>query len=197
MEAVFYLSGAVAIAATVMMLTRLNAVHALLYLIVSLLAVAVVFYTLGAPLVAALEVIIYAGAIMVLFIFVVMMLNLGERAAAMERSWLTPGIWVGPAILAGILMLEVVLLLWGGAAPPVAGVVVEPKAVGIALYGPYLIAVELASMLLLAGLVGAYHLGRQSPEEQGGTDGLDTRSRRAAAGGDPVRAGTDRTPGAP
>jgi NADH-quinone oxidoreductase subunit J len=125
------------------------------------------------------------------------MLNLGERAAAMERSWLTPGIWVGPAILAGILMLEVVLLLWGGAAPPVAGVVVEPKAVGIALYGPYLIAVELASMLLLAGLVGAYHLGRQSPEEQGGTDGLDTRSRRAAAGGDPVRAGTDRTPGAP
>ena len=197
MEAVFYLSGAVAIAATVMMLTRLNAVHALLYLIVSLLAVAVVFYTLGAPLVAALEVIIYAGAIMVLFIFVVMMLNLGERAAAMERSWLTPGIWVGPAILAGILMLEVVLLLWGGAAPPVAGVVVEPKAVGIALYGPYLIAVELASMLLLAGLVGAYHLGRQSPEEQGGTDGLDTRSRRTAVGGDPVRAGTDRTPGAP
>ena len=197
MDAVFYLSGAVAIAATVMMLTRLNAVHALLYLIVSLLAVAVVFYTLGAPLVAALEVIIYAGAIMVLFIFVVMMLNLGERAAAMERSWLTPGIWVGPAILAGILMLEVVLLLWGGAAPPVAGVVVEPKAVGIALYGPYLIAVELASMLLLAGLVGAYHLGRQSPEEQGGTDGLDTRSRRTAVGGDPVRAGTDRTPGAP
>ena len=65
--------------ATVMMITRLNAVHALLYLIVSLLAVAVVFYTLGAPFVAALEVIIYAGAIMVLFVFVVMMLNLGEN----------------------------------------------------------------------------------------------------------------------
>ena len=59
-------------------ITRLNAVHALLYLVVSLLAVAVAFYTMGAPLVAALEVIIYAGAIMVLFIFVVMMLNLGS-----------------------------------------------------------------------------------------------------------------------
>ena len=78
---VFYIAGAVAILATVLMLTRLNAVHALLYLVVSLLAVAVVFYTLGAPFVAALEVIIYAGAIMVLFVFVVMMLNLGEQAS--------------------------------------------------------------------------------------------------------------------
>ena len=59
--------------------------HALLYLIVSLLAVALVFFTLGAPFVAALEVIIYAGAIMVLFVFVVMMLNLGARAVAREE----------------------------------------------------------------------------------------------------------------
>jgi len=80
MTALFYVTAAVSILSTIMMLTRLNAVHALLYLIVSLLAVAVVFYTFGAPFVAALEVIIYAGAIMVLFIFVVMLLNLGERA---------------------------------------------------------------------------------------------------------------------
>ena len=59
--------------------------HALLYLIVSLLAVAVVFFTLGAPFVAALEVIIYAGAIMVLFVFVVMMLNLGQDAERTKR----------------------------------------------------------------------------------------------------------------
>ena len=80
MTIVFYVAGAVAIVSTALMITRLNAVHALLYLIVSLLAVAVVFYTLGAPFIAALEVIIYAGAIMVLFVFVVMMLNLGEEA---------------------------------------------------------------------------------------------------------------------
>ena len=79
MELAFYIAGAVAVLSTVLMLTRLNVVHALLYLIVSLLAVAVVFYVLGAPFVAALEVIVYAGAIMVLFVFVVMMLNLGEE----------------------------------------------------------------------------------------------------------------------
>ena len=78
MEVAFYIAAIVAIVSTVLTITRLNAVHALLYLIVSLLAVAVVFYALGAPFVAALEVIIYAGAIMVLFVFVVMMLNLGS-----------------------------------------------------------------------------------------------------------------------
>ena len=91
MELAFYIAGAVAVISTILMLTRLNVVHALLYLIVSLLGVAVVFYTLGAPFVAALEVIIYAGAIMVLFVFVVMMLNLGEHGAEMEKQWLTPG----------------------------------------------------------------------------------------------------------
>ena len=100
-----------AIVATVLMITRLNAVHALLYLIVSLLAVSVVFYTLGAPFVAALEVIIYAGAIMVLFVFVVMMLNLGEQAARAERALLRPSMWIGPSILAAILMAEFTYLL--------------------------------------------------------------------------------------
>ena len=96
MEVAFYIAASVAIVSTVLTITRLNAVHALLYLIVSLLAVAVVFYTMGAPLVAALEVIIYAGAIMVLFVFVVMMLNLGKRAAKAKRQWMQGNIWVGP-----------------------------------------------------------------------------------------------------
>ena len=99
MELTFYVAGAVAVISTALMLTRLNVVHALLYLIVSLLGVAVVFYVLGAPFVAALEVIVYAGAIMVLFVFVVMMLNLGGHATGMERQWLTPGIWTGPVVL--------------------------------------------------------------------------------------------------
>src|SRR5574341_2112047 len=98
MDLLFYISASIAIISTILVITRLNAVHALLYLIVSLLAVAIVFYTLGAPFVAALEVIIYAGAIMVLFIFVMMMLNLGPRAVAQEREWLRPGAWAGPAV---------------------------------------------------------------------------------------------------
>ena len=71
MELVFYISAAVAIAATLCVVTHADPVHALLYLTVSLLAVALIFIILGAPFIGALEVILYAGAIMVLFIFVV------------------------------------------------------------------------------------------------------------------------------
>jgi len=196
MEPAFYIAGAVAVISTILMLTRLNVVHALLYLIVSLLAVAVVFYVLGAPFVAALEVIIYAGAIMVLFVFVVMMLNLGEHGAEMEKQWLAPGIWTGPVLLASILIIQVLYLVWGGTAG-LGTRVVEPKEVGIALFGPYLIGVELASMLLLAGLVGAYHLGFRKAEKPEIQHGRDTHERRAAASGNPVLARTDqlaRTP---
>ena len=83
-----------------LVITQHNAVHALLYLIVSLLAVAVIFFTLGAPFVAALEVIIYAGAIMVLFVFVVMMLNSGRATVEQERGWLSPGSLDRPGSLA-------------------------------------------------------------------------------------------------
>ena len=196
MEAIFYIAGAVAIISTVLMLTRMNAVHALLYLIVSLLAVAVVFYVVGAPFVAALEVIIYAGAIMVLFIFVVMMLNLGERAVAAERSLIKPGMWLGPAVLAAVLLAEVASLLVSGSTSgnPPAGV--SPRQVGTALMGAYLIGVELASILLMAGLVGAYHLGwRGSEKSQELQHGYDSHAARPAAGSDPVFVGRGRSAG--
>lgn len=155
----FYLTSAIAVFATVMMITRLNAVHGLLYLILSLLAVGVLFFLMGAYFAAVLEVIIYAGAIMVLFVFVIMMLNQGQKTQAQERAWLQPGIWIGPSLLGLVLFAEmVVIIALGGNAE--TGHVVNAKQVGIALYGPYLLAVELASMLLLAGLVGAYHLGK-------------------------------------
>jgi len=139
----------------------LNAVHALLHLIVSLLAIAVIFFTLGAPFVAALEVIIYAGAIMVLFVFVIMMLNLGPHAAEAERRWLDPAIWVGPGILALILAGEVGYLILRGAAGTTGAAIVGPQTVGVSLFTTYMLGVELASLVLLAGLVGAYHLGRR------------------------------------
>src|SRR5512139_2193833 len=103
MTVLFYLSAFIAVLATVLVITRTNAVHALLYLIVSLLAVAMIFLALGAPFAAMLEIIIYAGAIMVLFIFVIMMLNLGMHSASQERAWLQPGVWKGPAVLCVIL----------------------------------------------------------------------------------------------
>lgn len=196
MEGIFYIAGAVAIVSTLLMITRMNAVHALLYLIVSLLAVAVVFYAVGAPFVAALEVIIYAGAIMVLFVFVVMMLNLGERAVAAERSLIKPGMWLGPAILSAVLFAEVASLLASGAAAENRPGSVGPKQVGAALMGPYLIGVELASILLMAGLVGAYHLGwRGSEKSQELQHGYDSHPARSASSGDSVLVGRGRSAG--
>ena len=192
MELTFYIAGAVAVVSTILMLTRLNLVHALLYLIVSLLAVAVDFFTLGAPFAAALEAIVYAGAIMVLFLFVVMMLNIGRHLAETERQWLTPGIWTGPVVLAGILITEVIYLAQGASAG-LGTTATGPKEVGIALFGPYMIGVELASMLLLAGLVGAYHLGlrqTEKPEIKHDTSALEGR---VDTGGDLVLAGADRS----
>ena len=161
MEIAFFIAASVALVSTIMVITQLNAVHALLYLIVSLLSTATIFYILGAPFAAALEIIIYAGAIVVLLIFVVMVLNLGEASVNQESRWFTPGIWVGPAILSTILLAELVYMITGKNGYMTGAHSVDSKHVGIMLYGPYLLAVELASMLLLAGLVGAYHLGRR------------------------------------
>lgn len=164
MTILFYLAAAVAVIASAMVITRLNAVHALLYMIVSLLALALVFYALGAPFVAALEVIIYAGAIMVLFVFVVMMLNLGEQTVAQEKEWLNPRAWAGPTVLALILVAILAYALVGGGRFLTESVIL-PKQVSITLFGPYLLGVELASLLLLAGLVGAHHIGRRTTNE--------------------------------
>lgn len=160
MSVLFYGSAIIAILATLMVITRTNIVHALLYFIVSLLAIAVIFYTLGAPFAAALEVIVYAGAIMVMFLFVVMMLNLGHVTQDQEKAWLVPSIWVGPTIMAVPLLAEVLYAI-NLNKETMAHTVVGAKELGEVLFGPYVLAVELASLLLLAGLVGAYHLARK------------------------------------
>ncbi len=165
MVVLFFVAALVAVISTLMVITRLDAVHALLYLIVSLLSVAVIFYLLGAPFVALLEVIIYAGAIMVLFIFTVMMLNLGRAAREQESRWLKPRMWIGPAILAAILIGELAYVLSGREEAYSTGIV-PPKTFAVGLFGPYLMAVELASILLMAGLVGAYHLGSDWREKK-------------------------------
>ncbi len=166
MLAIFYITAAVAVAATLLMLTRRNAVHGLLYLVISLLAVALIFFLLGAPFAAALEVIIYAGAIMVLFLFVVMMLNLGEQTTETERQWLQLNAWRWPGLLAAILIGEVVYVVGASGVDNAGAEAVGPREVAMTLFGPYLMGVELASLLLLAGLVGAYHLGRRQGEPQ-------------------------------
>lgn len=95
-----------------------------------------------------------------------MMLNLGPASVAQERGWLKPGIWAGPVILGTLLLAELLYVLFvtpSGAG--ISGTTVGPKEVGISLFGPYLLVVELASMLLLAAAVTAFHLGRNEAKE--------------------------------
>ena len=161
MQQTFYIVSSIAVLATLMVVTRHNLIHALLYLVVSFLAIAVVFYLLGAPFMAALEVIIYAGAIVVLIIFVIMMLNLKEEAVEQERQWLSGKIFIGPVILSLILLGELLYIITTTESIKLSYQAVDAKAVGMSLYGPYVIGVELSGILLMSGFVGAYHLGRQ------------------------------------
>jgi len=166
-EGLFYLAAIIAVVASLKVVTGKNTVHALLYLVISLLAVAVCFYLMGAPFAAGLEVIVYAGAILVLFVFAVMMFGLGldeTRNAPQSRGL---SLWVGPIVLASLLLIELVFVIDNSELKlKLSNKIVDSKQVGILLYGPYLFAVEIASFLLLAGLVAGYHYAK--PENQGG-----------------------------
>jgi NADH-quinone oxidoreductase subunit J len=160
MDFTFYIIAFVTVISTIMVITRHNPVHALLYLIISLLSISMIFFLLGAPFAALLEIIIYAGAIMVLFIFVIMLLNLGKETAKQEQEWLKPKIWIGPAILSAILLAELFYQIIIARAASYNLQTVDPKVVAVSLFRSYLIGVELAAMLLMAGVVGAAHIAQ-------------------------------------
>jgi len=161
MELAFYLSGLVAVLATVGVITGTSPVHAVVYLIVSLIAVALVFFALGAPFAGALEIIVYAGAIMVLFVFVVMMLNLRSENEG-EPTFLHPRNWLGPSLLALVLLgALLVIISQGGIGRSIDGDLLTARSVALIMFGPWLMVVELAAILLLAALVTASHVGRR------------------------------------
>lgn len=160
MPVLFYIASFIAVVATLRVITSFYPIHALLYLVVSFLAVSMIFLSLGAPFVAVLEVILYAGAIIVLLIFVVMMLNLGNETATQEKQWLQPKIWLGPSVLCLVLLVEMVVLVLRGTGANMQVPVVPVKNVSLALYREYVIAVELIGFLLMAGIVGAAHIGK-------------------------------------
>lgn len=163
---VFYVAALIAVIATVRVIVNTSPIYALLNLIISLIAISAVFFSLGAYFAAALEIIVYAGAIMVLFVFVVMMLNLGHQVAEQEKAWLAPKTWLGPSIMAVILLVVMIFGVYSTSGKEIPSTVIDAKAVGISLFGPYVLMVELASMLLLAGLVVAYHLGRSNQDAE-------------------------------
>ena len=164
----FYALAAVAIFASLRVVTLANPVHAILSMIVSLLAISGIFFVLGAPFAGALEVVVYAGAIMVLFVFVIMMLNLGMSNDEREERWLDAKTWAVPTGLTIIIavVLYAMIGLNHDEAAMIGGTTISAKAVGTALFTKYIMLIEVAALLLLAALVAAYHLGKESIDDE-------------------------------
>lgn len=164
-EVVFYLFGALAVASSVMMVTRKNPVYAAMYLVVTLFAVAAIFVLLQAHFLAALQVIVYAGAILVLFLFVIMLLNLGHdfEPDMRGRFW-----WVFGGGLMLVLFAELFVIVRGSAdvsGPNLVEPLLEAKgavaAVAEPLFTNYVVALELVGVLLLVAMIGAVVLAKR------------------------------------
>lgn len=161
-QALFYILATVTVVATILAIAENHPVHAIVYLVTSFFSLAVVFYLLAAPLIAMFEVIIYAGAVMVLFMFVIMMLDLGSPAEAGRPTLLH----CLPALLLAMITLAALVLLVVGRGAEDPGAVHAVQAVSVrdfaaTLFGRYGVAIEIISMQLLFAIVGALYLGRR------------------------------------
>jgi NADH-quinone oxidoreductase subunit J len=160
---IFYVLAAIILVSTALAITRRNLVHAVVYLVFSFFGSAMMFYLFGAPLLAVLEVIIYAGAIMILFLFIIMMVKAETSQGRLFpiQQWLP------------IVLIAVVYLVIGAAivsSAPGSQVALEvalakPKTFGQYLFQRHWLVIEIVSLLLLIALVGALYLGRKKPEE--------------------------------
>ena len=154
---IFYLLAIVILTATGLAITRRQPVHAVLYLIVAFLGTAALFYRLGAPLLAAFMVIVYAGAIMVLVLFVIMLFQRSPGEGELRPEW-------GPATLLGIVFLAVAVAMVfkdPGSGIVLRGAVVQPRDFGLFIFDRYWLAIEIVSILFLVALVAILHLGKR------------------------------------
>ncbi len=157
---IFYVLALFIVATTAMAITRRNLVHAIIYLIFSFFGSAMLFYLLGAPFLAALEVIIYAGAIMVLFLFIVIMMKFDHR----RQRLFAPGQWI-PAAVFGLVYLGIGALLVNsqpGGCTVLKTARATPAAFGRYVFETHWLSIEIVSLLLLVALVGTLFLGRRT-----------------------------------
>ncbi len=159
----FFLLAVVGIAAAGGMLLSTNAVHSALFLIVNFGTVAVMYLMLAAPFIALVQVTVYAGAIMVLFLFVIMLLGAERLPEPRRLRWQIPlAVGLGVALLAEAVYLTVVrgLSALGDEVPALTEGFGSPALVGEALFRQYLLPFEVTSVLLLVAMVGAIVLSR-------------------------------------
>jgi NADH-quinone oxidoreductase subunit J len=151
----------------VMVITARSAVHSVVFLVLNFLAVAVVYVVLGAEFLAVIQVLVYAGGIVVLYLFVVMLVNQKRAPEAHHDPHRKTGLGI---VLAAAVLAEVTLIVFYTASTPAASPVPAPlpavtsntEQVGMVLYTDYLIPFEVASMLLLAAMVGAILFARKA-----------------------------------
>ena len=167
----FYVFGAIAITSAIFVITRDNVVHSAMFLAATLLSVAGLFLTLRAEFLAGVQVIVYVGGILVLFVFVIMLISVERNV--FERQYNRQ--WTLALVTAGILIVEIVYAVFQGrdsfvlpaAAPAVAGAAVgNTEQVGVALYTQYLLPFEIASILLLVAIVGAVVLAKKKTQTE-------------------------------
>lgn len=184
---VFYLFAFIAVFSAVMVVSRDNPVHSALWLILNLISIAVLYYTLSAPFLMVAQLIVYAGAIVVLFVFVVMMLSSGNED---QRGTRHPIAWVRPLGIALALFFLLAVFIAVRVAPDTAllGAPIEgtPLAVGRVLFRQFLLPFEATSILLLAALVGAMYLGRHGDRGDFDEFGATGEERTALSSGGAV-----------
>jgi NADH-quinone oxidoreductase subunit J len=153
----FYVLAALILVTTGLAITRRNLVHAVVYLVLSFFGSAMLFYLLGAPVLAALEVIIYAGAIMILFLFIIMMLKGGGREEKMFplRQWL-PAVGLGFIYVAASALIA---LTDSGTRIDLQTAMASPRTFGQYIFQQHWLSIEIVSLLLLIALVGVLYLG--------------------------------------
>ena len=158
-QAAFLVIAALAVASALGLVWRRNAIHGALFLVVNLGSVAALYLTLGAEFLAAVQVIVYAGAIMVLFVFAIMVLIPGKEETGLDprRGWRLLALPVG-----ALLALQLLLVVRAGVGPvaPAAAVPGGVEAIARLLFTRYLLPFELTSVLLLAAMVGVLLLAR-------------------------------------
>ena len=162
---IFYALGILVLVSTFLAITRSDLVKSVLFLILAFIGTAGLFFILGAPLLAALEVIIYAGAFMVLFLFIIMT-RPSEREKTPGSGWVR--LWAPGLGLAGAVMVAAFILLGLDSSfqAPLPRAWASPGVFGRVLFEKHWLAVEIASLLLFAGLVGGLYLGRAGHDAQ-------------------------------
>jgi len=159
-QIVFYFFAGLAVASSVLMITRKSPVYSAMYLVLTLFSLAAIFVLLGAHFLAALQIIVYAGAIVVFFLFVIMLLDLGHDFEPDIRGRFTKVLAGGLGL---VLLAELVVLMQGAAADTQGIDLVSPLidsrgavgAIAEPLFQNYVAAVEITAVLLLVAMVGA------------------------------------------